>query len=262
MRSGELLLGQINVQSMKPHLPELRLDVLQYDAIALCETWLSPKVPQRLLTVDGYQLFRRDRPAASRLPRGRGGVAVLARECLSVRVIDVPSSTDSNLESIWTAIGSGHTRFVTLCSFYRHPTQTVAQISADLDDIERQIQYVLTTYPGPIVLAGDHNLNQLKLTCSHARRFADLLNTYELRMCNSTVPTYRPANSVIDVIAVRPAHLHHHHHHHVFRSASIKWLLLWPSVIQVVQNKVTDTKHFKTVPRRHTYNPCMHSHMQ
>ena len=81
LRSGELLICEINVQSLKPHLPDFRLVVDQYDVVALCETWLSPNVPQRLLTVDGYQLFRCDRPVTSGLPRGRGGVAVLARQC-------------------------------------------------------------------------------------------------------------------------------------------------------------------------------------
>ena len=90
LRSGELLIGEINVQSLKPHLPDLRLAVHQYDVVALCETWLSSNVPRRLLSIDGYQLFRCDRPVTSRLPRGRGGVAVLARQCLRVQVIDVP----------------------------------------------------------------------------------------------------------------------------------------------------------------------------
>ena len=206
LRSGELLICEINVQSLKPHLPDFRLVVDQYDVVALCETWLSPHVTQRLLTVDGYQLFRCDRPVTSGLPRGRGGVAVLARQCLSVQVIDVPvMGGASNSETIWTTVGNSTSRLLTLCSFYRHPTQTVAQIAADLDDLEHQIQYVLAAYPGTVAIAGDHNLNQLKTSCVHARRFVDLLNVHEFRLCNASLPTYHPANSVIDAIAVRPA---------------------------------------------------------
>ena len=194
--------NRFNEASIKPKLPELRLDIHQYDAVALSETWLSPSVPLRLLTVDGYQLLRRDRPATSRLPRGRGGVAVLVRDCLQVRVIDVPSTDASNLEIMWTVISTATSRCLTLGSYYRHPTNTVAQITADLDDLEQQIQLVLTRFPGVIALAGDHNLNQLKVNCRHSQRFANLLNTYELRLINSTVPTYRPALSVIDGIAI------------------------------------------------------------
>ena len=54
------------------------------------------------------------------------------------------------------------------------------------------------------VIACDH-MNPLKVDCAHARRFAELLNVYGFRLCNSPVPTCRPANSVIDAIAVRPA---------------------------------------------------------
>ena len=156
--------------------------------------------------MDGYQLFRRDRPATSRLPRGRGGVAVLVRDCLRVQVVDVPSSgATSNLEVIWTVISNTNSRLLTLCSFYRHPTQTVSQLCADLDDLEHQIQYVTSVFPGTIVLAGDHNLNQLKRQCVHAQRFANLLKTHQFCLCNASVPTYRPSNSVIDMIAIRPA---------------------------------------------------------
>ena len=204
MQTGELAIAQINIQSMKPKLPELRLLAHQYDAIAISESWLSPRVPQRLLTIDGYQVFRRDRPAASRLPRGKGGVAVLVRDSLHVRVLDVQSAGGtSNLEIIWTSISCASHRCLTLGSFYRHPTNTVAQISADLDDLEMQIQSVLSQHPGLIVLAGDHNLNQLdQSTRAHGLRLAELFDTYGFYQCNRTVPTYRPALSLLDVIAV------------------------------------------------------------
>ena len=204
MRPGELFIAQINIQSMKPKLPELRLLAHQYDAIAISESWLSPDVPQRLLNIDGYQLFRRDRPATSRLPRRRGGVAVLVRDSLHVRVIDVPSAAESsNLEIIWTSISCASHRCLILGSFYRHPTNTVSQITADLDDLERQIQFVFSRYPGLTVLAGDHNLNQLdRSACAPGLRLADLLANYEFRQCNTTVPTYTPALSLLDTIAV------------------------------------------------------------
>ena len=44
-RPGELLLAQINIQSIKPKLHELRSLAHQYDIIAINETWLSPGVP-------------------------------------------------------------------------------------------------------------------------------------------------------------------------------------------------------------------------
>ena len=129
-------------------------------------------------------------------------MAVLVRDCWEARVIEVPRSRASNLEIIWTAISTGARRCLTIGSYYRHPTNTVAQITADLDDLEQQIQYVLTHSPGVIVLAGDHNLNQLNATCRHAKRLSDLFEAHALSVINRTVPTYRPAQSVLDGFAI------------------------------------------------------------
>ena len=97
-----------------------------------------------------------------------GVVAALVRQCLRVQVIDVPTTgCASNLETICTVISNSTNRLLTLCLFYCHPIQTVAQISADLDDLEHQLQYVLAVYPGTAVIAGDHNLNQLKTSSVH-----------------------------------------------------------------------------------------------
>ena len=73
------MIGQLNVQSLKPKLPELRLELStmsDYDILAINETWLTSYVPTRLLTVSGYQLHRCDRPCTSRLAKGHGGVSL------------------------------------------------------------------------------------------------------------------------------------------------------------------------------------------
>ncbi|XP_043197602.1 uncharacterized protein LOC122368051 [Amphibalanus amphitrite] len=69
----------LNVQSLKPKIADLRTDLpdYQYDVLALCESWLTPSVPNRLLNIDGYRLYRCDRPDTRGLAKGRGGVALL-----------------------------------------------------------------------------------------------------------------------------------------------------------------------------------------
>ena len=79
----------------------------------------------------------------------------------------------------------------------------MAQITADLDDLEHQLQFVLSQFPGLTVLAGDHNLNQLdRSSRAHGLRLAELLDNYHFHQCNRTVPTYRPALSLLDIVAV------------------------------------------------------------
>ena len=69
--TNRLIIGHLNIQSYKPKLPELRNDidsVYGFDILALSEVWLTPNVPDRLVSVKGYQLFRQDRPDKLNLP--------------------------------------------------------------------------------------------------------------------------------------------------------------------------------------------------
>ena len=73
-----------------------------FDILCLCETWITPSTPDRLLNITGYNLFRNDRPSNSRLSRGHGGVAVFVRDTLECHQIVTSNAANelSNLESI------------------------------------------------------------------------------------------------------------------------------------------------------------------
>ena len=91
--SNELFIGHVNVQSLKPKLPDIRNDLqhtYDFDILTICETWLESRIPDRLLTVQGYRLFRLDRPAESPLAKGHGGVAILVRDNLSCEMLARP----------------------------------------------------------------------------------------------------------------------------------------------------------------------------
>ena len=61
-----------------------------------------------------------------------------------------------------------------VCAAYRPPVQTQTRVSADLDELEEQIQHVLTRHSGPIVLAGDLKINVSSDTTA-ATRLRELL---------------------------------------------------------------------------------------
>ena len=174
------------------------------------DTNVSPLIPNRLLTVSGYTLHRVDRPASSRLAKGHGGVAILVRESFSVTVLPTPTTTSadrSNLEVIWAKIGAKQQRQFLFASVYRHPTNTRQQVEADLDDFEMQLQHLLTQYPGvTAVIAGDFNLCLIKNEPHLGARLIQLLADYGLLPANSTHATYRPAGTLLDIIATnRPS---------------------------------------------------------
>ena len=100
-----VIVGQINVRSLKSKIPDMRSDISDvygFDVLAICETWLSPKVPSRLLAISGYRLYRSDRRNDRGLARGHGGVALLVRDAYRVEVLPTPITgvQGSNIEVI------------------------------------------------------------------------------------------------------------------------------------------------------------------
>ena len=117
-----LIMGVLNVQSLKPKLLELadHLHRGRYDTLSLTETWLKPSTPSRLLTLPGYQLYRADRPDR----RGYGGVALAARDGLSATPLRITRSAahpNSKLETLWILLKPDQRRQFILCTVYRPP---------------------------------------------------------------------------------------------------------------------------------------------
>ena len=198
-RPDQLYIAQLNVQSVKPKLLELRNDIARhnYDVIVLCETWLKPTTPDRLIPIPGYQLLRRDRADG----KGYGGVAVLVREGRVATVLDGPDrvTADSRLESLWVQIGTGPQRVV-ICSLYRPPVQTQARVTADLDTLEQQLQHHITRHSGPIVIAGDIDINTGDGGNTSATGLREMLAAYAVQQHIDSA-TFRSSGSTIDVIA-------------------------------------------------------------
>ena len=198
---NDLLIGQLNIQSLKPKLADLRHDLSElhrFDVLALCETWTTPSVPTRLLQVDGYKLCRVDWPSHSMLPYGHG-VAILTRECYEVEKLPTPvtTATSSNLEIIWCLIRTAKRKRLLIASIYRHPTNTQQQLTADFDDLESQLQHMLITHPDvTLVIAGDLNVCLLQKPTPAATptpAAGDNIQAPHLQHCNTDIQTGRHA---------------------------------------------------------------------
>ena len=178
----------------------------------LSETWTTERTPDRLLNISGYRLVRRDRPRDSKLARGHGGVALYVRECFETEVLStrVTGVRNSNLEMLWVTVRVGKCRRLLIGSAYRVPKNTGEQLTADLDDLETQLQHMLVIHPGlTVVLGGDINCCILKSDTNNSpgNRLRSLLDRHGLQICNIAVPTYRPAGSLLDVLATNRSEL-------------------------------------------------------
>ena len=166
----------------------------------------EPRIPDRLLTVQGYRLLRNDRPASSPLARGHGGVAILVRDNLTCEILAAPITgvQHSNLEIMWVIVRTGKRPPLLVASAYRVPVNTARQVALDLEDFECQLQYMYANYPrATVVIAADFNCCLLNNgTAARHHPLISLFDAYNLHIVNRASPTYRPAGTLLDVIAV------------------------------------------------------------
>ena len=116
------------------------------DVLGLNETRLESKVPNSVVNIENYQIYRKDRNTAG------GGVAVYVTETLPhVQRLDI---TDQDLEAIGIEITPKNAKsFVTLC-WYRPPTDNEDSKSFDtLEGILRK----LDSEDKEVILIGDTN---------------------------------------------------------------------------------------------------------
>ena len=176
------------------------LQFFHYNVAVLCETWLKPNVPNRLLVFPGYSLHRSDRKFA---PKGYGGVAVLSRDGIEVKKIGVPASANNlnRLESLWSLFRWDRSKIV-IGAVYRQPRNTSAALDADFDDLEWQYQHVILNYPDcAVVIAGDLNCDMLGDGDAPARRrLTAFLSAYSLTQ-TVTEPTFS-SGSLLDVFII------------------------------------------------------------
>ncbi|KAF0290419.1 RNA-directed DNA polymerase from mobile element jockey [Amphibalanus amphitrite] len=177
------------------------LDTHGPDLLAINETWLRPSQDSRYVPIPGYRLFRRDRPVGGGRGRGRpaGGVAAVVRDGLRASEITIPDrpAPGSKLESLWLKVGAGDQQFY-FCSFYRPPRQSIDDVTADLDDLQEQLETVAGRHSGLIIIAGDVNID-MRSNNTAKQKFDQLLDGFALRQ-HITGPTFRSSGSTIDVI--------------------------------------------------------------
>ena len=192
------------MQSLKPKLLELSVVLHRdnYDIVTLCETWLKPATPNRLLVVPDYQLFRTDRPDG----RGYGGVALLARDGIRVTPLKVSADPkahpNSKIETLWYLVKPDSKRQLIVGSIYRPPRDRVDDVRADFADLDAQYQRVLLDHPlAKVALTGDLNCDWFKpqSNCSKSCLF-NFLSDYSFHQCVSSA-TFS-SGSLLDIIAV------------------------------------------------------------
>ena len=137
----------------------LESDLLQND-IDICvvtETHLKPDIPDSVVNIPNYTIFRRDRNWGGHDMRSKGGVAVYVRD--NLKVIDIYRSDVYELIEITLLLPMGNTMIV--YGLYHPPTHNYLESNL-MDYLLNRADDILDKVPDAVIVCGG-DLNQLNI---------------------------------------------------------------------------------------------------
>ena len=175
-------------------------DLLQrynLDILSVSESWLTPKVLDRVLVFPGYRVFRQDR-VFSRKNKAQlrgGGVAVLLADHLRAVKLDI-AGTDPSVESLWLSVSGAGRSTVVIGSIYRPPGGPTTE---DIENLRVQLQIALTSGKPTFVL-GDFNINLLRPEAPGVRGFNTMLADLNLYQLVDKPTHLHPTPTLLDLV--------------------------------------------------------------
>lgn len=172
---GQFSTIHFNMRSVKNKVDDLEVLLhsltLEFDAIALTETWLTKEdVPPQL---QGYSC-----ESLSREKKRGGGIALYLKNHFQYQVIDNLTRIDENVESLFVNISN-----VVVAVLYRPPSGNMFEFMAFLDSALCYLGTATTSF----FILGDVNIDTISDDL-HAREFRDVTHQYA---CSNviTLPT-------------------------------------------------------------------------
>uniref|UniRef100_A0A3B3BNA3 Reverse transcriptase domain-containing protein n=1 Tax=Oryzias melastigma TaxID=30732 RepID=A0A3B3BNA3_ORYME len=193
-RSGLGIL-HINVRSLLPKLDLIKIWVKSTDTdiLVLSETWLNKSVPDKEISLTGYNIFRCDRPKKG------GGVAIYIKNKFQVSLIS-SLSVIKQFEFIALKLQMSKDQSLTIMGCYRPP-------SANSEALSSLFNHVASLNAGEFVLTGDLNLDWLSPKSDNLKSVCDSLNLTQL-IDSPTHPNIKnpSKSSLIDLILTDAPH--------------------------------------------------------
>lgn len=170
MSGSDMEFCHLNVRSLRAgfHVFSDLIREYDFDIVSLSETWLSSDVKDVGLSVQDYNIVRKDRDG-----RG-GGVAFYLKNNYRYTVIDIGNS-NSPLEQLWLCIKHAGKR---LCvgTLYRPPNCSVLQA---LDTLEDSLTRLLPEYDY-VIFGTDFNVDLSDGTNNYSLALQNLFDKYGL----------------------------------------------------------------------------------
>ena len=190
MTKDQLKVGFLNIRSLLPSIQEIRALIVEhcFDIFLIAETWLHAGISDDLIKLEGFRLYRRDRPT-----RG-GGLCIYASNKLNTTIIQ----TSEVIEQLWLEIKTDREKNA-VGVIYKPPTFNTELFLNELEDT----LILLTPSVKNILLTGDFNINLLNIPNPVVDNFYSVLETFNLKQIIE-VPTRvtEISESLLDLIIV------------------------------------------------------------
>ena len=137
----------------------LESDLLEND-VDICvvtETHLKPDMPDSVVNIPNYTIFRRDRNWGGQDMRSKGGVAIYVRS--NLKVIDIQQSDLYELIEITFLLPTGNTMIV--YGLYHLPTHNYLESNL-MDHLLNRTDDILDNVPDAVIVCGA-DPNQLNI---------------------------------------------------------------------------------------------------
>lgn len=201
-----MLILHLNIRSLINKI-ELVRHLLQdetTDALCLSETWLTAQVPDELIYITGYKLWRGDRPTCSGKPRG-GGVCVYVLEKYATAVLKTPRS-NADIEMLGISIEGYRTGVINCITVYRPPKGDTETALMRLDQL---VSMMRAEGQCNLLIHGDFNLNYLNGQCRIVKKLKEWETKSGLKqVIRNPSRVSNVSSTLIDLCFVDIKHLH------------------------------------------------------
>ena len=202
--------AHINIRSLYRKLEDIIrvVTIGEICVLGISKTWLNKSVPDHMINIDNYELFRNDRNSNSGKSTG-GGFCLYVHTKYNTTHRDDISVCTPHIETVWIRLSLKDMRPMFIACVYRPPSGT---LDCALDVLEEHITLLRSEHTCDILIMGDINVDSLKPWSLDCRKLSDF-NKRTLMTPLINEPTYYQGDyrSSIDNILVSNTEYYHIH---------------------------------------------------
>ena len=198
----------LNLQSLRNKLDQLNLYLNNspINVLTFSESWLSSSIPDNMLDINGYTLYRNDRSwrenPQSDIKRGGGvGAYILSSYTIAESDLKYLNTSNKDIESLWIKLIMPKQKDIIIGTIYRPPMGDVKTCTKYLVDT---ITTITERHNAELFLLGDFNVNYLDTNSSSYKELKTLLHMTDLKQYIETPTRF---NSLLDLAFSNSKHI-------------------------------------------------------